>query len=67
MAAPGLQALDWMVIVAYTIATIATGLYYGRRQQTDWRVSLEAILDKMERSGCTRLALVEFDSISEAT
>ena len=41
--------------------------FYGRRQQTDWRVSLEAILDKMERSGCTRLALVEFDSMSEAT
>jgi hypothetical protein len=36
--------------------------FYGRRQQTDWQVSLEAILDKMEASGCTRLAVVEFEA-----
>ncbi len=41
--------------------------FYGLRQQTDWRISLEAILGKMEASGCTRLAVVEFDSMSEAT
>ena len=41
--------------------------FYGLRQQTDWRISLEAILSKMEASGCTRLAVVEFDSMTEAT
>ena len=41
--------------------------FYGRRGQTDWRTSLEAILSKMEASGCTRLALVEFDSSDDAS
>ena len=41
--------------------------FYGLRQQMDWRISLEAILSKMEGAGCMRLAVVEFDSMSEAT
>ena len=60
---------DFQAGVSTNGKTTATGghriRFYGRRGQTDWRPALEGILSKMEASGCTHLALVEFENPSD--